>query len=48
MVNNTIIYSPEEKYKLIGKLIEEVKLRKYSFQTGKSYIYIVRDFSVFR
>ena len=37
-------YTPEERYKLIGKLIEEVKLRRYSFQTGKSYISIVKDF----
>ena len=34
----------KEKYALIGKLIEEIKLRKYSFETGKSYINIVRDF----
>lgn len=31
-----------EKYKLLGKLIEEIKLRKYSFQTGKSYINIIK------
>ncbi|HIH33863.1 MAG TPA: tyrosine-type recombinase/integrase [Nanoarchaeota archaeon] len=37
-------YSPEEGYKLIGKLIEEVKLRRYSYQTGKSYISFVKDF----
>ena len=37
-------YSPEEKYRLIGKLIEEVKLRRYSYQTGKSYTSIVKDF----
>src|SRR3989344_5454032 len=37
-------YSPEEKYKLIGKLIEEVKLRRYSDQTGKSYASIVKNF----
>ena len=34
----------EEGYKLIGKLIEEVKLRRYSYQTGKSYISFVKDF----
>jgi len=39
-------YSSEEKYKLIGKLIEEVKLRRYSFQTGKSYVSIVKEFLV--
>ncbi|MEM2909331.1 MAG: tyrosine-type recombinase/integrase [Candidatus Bilamarchaeaceae archaeon] len=44
MVDDSKIYSPEEKYKLIGKLIEEVKLRRYSYQTGKSYISIVKDF----
>ena len=37
-------YSPEERYRLIGKLIEEIKLRRYSYQTGKSYISIVKDF----
>ncbi len=36
--------SQKEKYTLIGKLIEEIKLRKYSFETGKSYIKIVKDF----
>lgn len=34
----------EDNYKLIGKLIEEIKLRRYSFQTGKSYISIVKEF----
>ena len=33
-----------ERYKLIGKLIEEIKLRKYSFQTGKTYMNVVKDF----
>jgi site-specific recombinase XerD len=37
-------YSSEERYKLIGKLIEEIKLRRYSFQTGKSYISIIKEF----
>ncbi len=36
--------SPQERYMLIGKLIEEIKLRKYSFQTGKTYINLVKDF----
>ena len=36
--------SPEERYRLVGRLIEEVKLRKYSFQTGKAYMAIVKDF----
>ncbi len=36
--------SPEERYRLVGKLIEEIKLRRYSYQTGKAYIYVVKDF----
>ncbi|PKP51173.1 MAG: integrase [Candidatus Altiarchaeales archaeon HGW-Altiarchaeales-3] len=36
--------SPQERYNLIGKLIEEIKLRKYSFQTGKTYISVVKRF----
>lgn len=36
--------SPEERYQLIGRLIEEIKLRRYSYQTGKSYISIVKAF----
>lgn len=36
--------SPQEMYSLIGKLIEEIKLRKYSFQTGKSYVSTVKTF----
>jgi len=44
MSNDNKIYSPEERYRPIGKLIEEVKLRRYSYQTGKSYISIVKDF----
>jgi len=31
-------------YKLIGELIKEIKLRKYSYRTGKSYINIVKAF----
>ena len=37
-------FSLEERYQLIGKLIEEIKIRRYSYQTGKSYISIVKDF----
>lgn len=37
-------YSLEERDALIGKLIEEIKLRRYSNQTGKSYISIVKSF----
>src|SRR3989304_9326624 len=44
MTDESKNYSPEEKYRLIGKLIEEVKLRRYSYQTGKSYSSIVKDF----
>src|SRR3989338_1439731 len=44
MTDESKSYSPEERYKLIGKLIEEVKLRRYSHQTGKSYIPIVKNF----
>jgi hypothetical protein len=36
--------TPQERYELIGKLIEEIKLRKYSYQTGKSYISVVKRF----
>ena len=34
----------KDNYRLIGKLIEEIKLRRYSFQTGKSYISIIKEF----
>jgi len=36
--------TPQERYMLVGKLIEEIKLRKYSFQTGKAYISVVKRF----
>ena len=36
--------TPKERYELIGKLIEEIKLRKYSYRTGKAYINIVKNF----
>ncbi len=36
--------TPRERYELIGKVIEEIKLRKYSYQTGKSYISITKRF----
>ncbi len=36
MADNSKNLSPEERYQLIGKLIEEVKLRRYSYQTGKT------------
>ena len=44
MADESKSYSSDEKYGLIGKLIEEVKLRRYSYQTGKSYISIVKGF----
>jgi site-specific recombinase XerD len=34
--------TPADRYALIGKLMEEVKLRKYSYKTGKLYISMVR------
>ncbi|HHQ45400.1 MAG TPA: integrase [Candidatus Altiarchaeales archaeon] len=37
-------YSLEEQYGLIGRLGGEVKLRRYSPQTGKSYVSIVKEF----
>ncbi len=36
--------SLEERYKLVGNLTEEIRLRRYSSQTGKSYISFVKDF----
>ncbi len=36
--------TPQERYELIGKLIEEIKLRKYSFETGKAYISVAKEF----
>jgi integrase len=44
MTEDSRSYSSEEKYRLIGGLIEEIKLRRYSFQTGKSYISTVNEF----
>lgn len=32
------------RYELIGKLIEEIKLRKYSYQTGKAYVSVAKRF----
>ena len=36
--------TPKKRYELIGKLIDELKLRKYSYRTGKAYVYIVKNF----
>jgi len=33
-----------QNYKLVGKLIKELKLRKYSYRTGKKYRDIVIKF----
>jgi site-specific recombinase XerD len=33
-----------ENYELIGKLIQEIKLRGYSFKTGKKYISIAKKY----
>jgi hypothetical protein len=35
------ILSPEERYRLVGRLIEEIKLRKYSYETGRYYIFML-------
>ncbi len=35
-------FTPVKRYELIGKLIEEIKLRKYSYETGKLYTSIVK------
>jgi len=44
MVLNIKKHTPQERYKLIGKLVEELKLKKYSYQTGKTYISVVKRF----
>ncbi len=36
--------TPEERYALVGRLIEEIKLRRYSFETGKTYIAVIQQF----
>jgi len=35
-------FSPSEKHELIGRFLEEIKLRKYSYRTGRSYLLIVK------
>jgi len=37
-------YPSKKKFDLIDKLIEEIKIRRYSFQTEKSYISIAKKF----
>ena len=44
MVSEDKTLSPEERYRLVGKLIGEIKLRRYSFETGKAYISIAKNF----
>jgi len=44
MVDVGGVLSPEERYRLVGELIKEVKLRRYSFQTGRAYISVVSRF----
>lgn len=39
-----VVLPHEERYRLVGRLIGELKLRKYSFQTGKAYISVVKNF----
>ena len=46
VVNERKSYSLEEQYKLIEKLVEEMKLRRYSQQTCKSYTSIVKNFLI--
>lgn len=36
--------SEQEKYLLIGRLIEELKLRKYSYETSRAYVRIIKIF----
>jgi len=36
--------SASEKYRLIGEMLDELKLRKYSFATNKKYLFIAKSF----
>ena len=36
--------SASEKYSLIRKLLEELKLRKYSFETNKNYLSVIKNY----
>jgi site-specific recombinase XerD len=36
--------SPKQRYDLIGKLLNEIKIRNYSYNTGKLYLEIVRRY----
>ncbi len=44
MAGGSESYSAGEAYRLVGRLIEEIKLRRHSFQTGKAYISILKNF----
>ena len=44
MVFDPRVLTTEERYALVGRLIEEIKLRKYSFETGRVYRDTVLDF----
>ena len=34
--------SSAKKYEIIGRFLEEIKLRKYSYRTGRSYLLTVK------
>lgn len=38
------VLSSEERDRLFGKLLEEINLRRYSYQTGRVYLSMVKDF----
>jgi len=44
MVTDTKTITPQQRYELIGKLIDELKLRRCSYDTGKTYISYVKRF----
>ncbi len=37
----------EDRNRLINKLVEEMRLRRYSCQTEKSYVYVIKNFLAF-
>ena len=39
-----MVFPADKRGKLIEKLMEEIKLRKYSFQTGKTYASVIKAF----
>ena len=36
--------TPQERYELVDKFTEKIKLKKYSYQTDKIYISVVKRF----